>query len=106
MSKKPDLRHLHLQVDFLWINREQKSFEWFVNLLSMLEIDQAEQGGSQMDRFIDIHMYITSALPKTDMKAVGIQLALDLIHKKVRKTGLSLQIPPLSMTLKNMPHYL
>ena len=66
----------------------------------MLEIDQAEQGGSQMDRFIDIHMYITSALPKTDMKAVGIQLALDLIHKKVRKTGLSsLQITPLSMTL-------
>ena len=99
MSKKPDLRHLHLQVDFFWINREQKSFEWFVNLLSMLEIDQAEQGGSQMDRFIDIHMYITSALPKTDMKAVGIQLALDLIHKKVRKTGLSLQITPLSMTL-------
>ena len=56
----------------------------------MLEIDQAEQGGSQMDRFIDIHMYITSALPKTDMKAVGIQLALDLSHKKVSKTALDL----------------
>ena len=61
----------------------------------MLEIDQAEQGGSEMDRFIDIHMYITSALQKTNMKAVGLQLALDLIHKKVRKTGLSLQITPL-----------
>ena len=65
----------------------------------MLEIDQAEHGGSQMDRFVDIHMYITSALQKTDMKAVGIQLALDLIHKKVRKPGLSLQITPFSMTL-------
>lgn len=29
-------------------------------------------------------MYITSALQKTDMKAVGLQLALDLLHDKVR----------------------
>ena len=71
------------KVDFFWINRDQKSFEWFVNLLSQLEIEQAEQGGA-MDRFLDMHMYITSALQKTDMKAVGLQLALDLLHKKVR----------------------
>ena len=37
-----------------------------------------------MERFLDMHMYITSALQKTDMKAVGLQLALDLLHKKVR----------------------
>ena len=71
------------KVDFFWINRDQRSFEWFVNLLSQLEIEQAEQGGA-MDRFLDMHMYITSALQKTDMKAVGLQLALDLLHKKVR----------------------
>lgn len=28
-------------------------------------------------------MYITSALQRTDMKAVGLQLALDLLHEKV-----------------------
>ena len=61
----------------------QRSFEWFVNLLSQLEIEQAEMGGA-MERFLDMHMYITSALQKTDMKAVGLQLALDLLHKKVR----------------------
>ena len=60
----------------------QRSFEWFVNLLSQLEIEQAEMGGA-MERFLDMHMYITSALQKTDMKAVGLQLALDLLHKKV-----------------------
>ena len=70
------------QVDFFWINRDQRSFEWFVNLLSQLEIEQAEQGGA-MDRFLDMHMYITSALQKTDMKAVGLQLALELLHEKV-----------------------
>ena len=54
-------------------------------MLSQLEIEQAEQGGA-MERFLDMHMYITSALQKTDMKAVGLQLALDLLHKKVQKT--------------------
>lgn len=71
------------KVDFFWINRDQRSFEWFVNLLSQLEIEQAELGGA-MERFLEMHMYITSALQKTDMKAVGLQLALDLLHEKVR----------------------
>ncbi|XP_055700750.1 NADPH oxidase 5 [Phlebotomus papatasi] len=78
------------KVDFFWINRDQRSFEWFVNLLSQLEIEQAELGGA-MERFLDMHMYITSALQKTDMKAVGLQLALDLLHQKEKRdliTGL------------------
>lgn len=74
------------KVDFFWINRDQRSFEWFVNLLSQLEIEQAELGGA-MERFLDMHMYITSALQKTDMKAVGLQLALDLLHQKVCAHG-------------------
>ena len=73
----------HFQVDFYWINREQKSFEWFVKLLSQLEIEQSEQDGV-MGHFLDMHMYITSALQRTDMKAVGLQLALDLLHEKVK----------------------
>ena len=31
------------KVDFIWINRDQKSFEWFVNLLSQLEAEQQER---------------------------------------------------------------
>ena len=78
------------KVDFFWINRDQRSFEWFVNLLSQLEIEQAELGGA-MERFLDMHMYITSALQKTDMKAVSLQLALDLLAEKEKRdliTGL------------------
>nr|CAD7426043.1 unnamed protein product [Timema monikensis] len=78
------------KVDFFWINRDQRSFEWFVNLLSQLEIEQAELGAA-MERFLEMHMYITSALQKTDMKAVGLQLALDLLHEKEKRdliTGL------------------
>ena len=74
----------------MWINREQRSFEWFVNLLTQLEIEQAEKGGL-MERFLDMHMYITSGLQRTDVKAVGLQLALDLLYNKDKRdliTGL------------------
>lgn len=83
------------KVDFVWINRDQKSFEWFVNLLSELEITQAELGESE--RFLDMHMYITSALDKHDMKAVGLQLALDIMHEKEKRdliTGLKTRTKP------------
>ncbi|XP_038218084.1 NADPH oxidase 5 [Zerene cesonia] len=76
------------KVDFFWINREQRSFEWFVSLLSQLEIDQAAAGGA---RFLEMHMYITSALQRADMRALGLQLALDLLHDKGKRdliTGL------------------
>ena len=81
ITKKPH-SIISFKVDFFWINRDQKSFEWFVKLLSQLEIEQSEQDGV-MGHFLDMHMYITSALQRTDMKAVGLQLALDLLHEKV-----------------------
>ena len=71
------------KVDFFWINRDQRSFEWFINLLSQLEIEQASEMGGAMERFLDMHMYMTSALQRTDMRAVGLELALDLLHEKV-----------------------
>ena len=43
-------------------------------------------------RFLDMHMYVTSALQRTDMKAVGLQLALDLLHEKVRRQTLLLML--------------
>ncbi|XP_023324717.1 NADPH oxidase 5 isoform X3 [Eurytemora carolleeae] len=78
------------KVDFFWINRDQTSFEWFVKLLTELEMEQAETGG-EIGRFLDMHMYVTSALQKNDMKAVMLQLAMDLHHEKEKRdlvTGL------------------
>ena len=31
------------KVDFFWINRDQKAFEWFYHLLTQLELEQAER---------------------------------------------------------------
>ncbi|XP_050759493.1 NADPH oxidase 5 [Gymnogyps californianus] len=83
------------KVDFIWINRDQKHFEWFVSLLTKLEMEQAElePGG----RFLEMHMYMTSALSKNDMKAIGLQMALDLLAAKEQKdsiTGLRTRTQP------------
>jgi len=77
------------KVDFFWINRDQKSFEWFVSLLSNLELEMAEAEG--FNRFLEMHMYVTSALQRNDMKSVFLQLAMDLNFKKDQRdlvTGL------------------
>uniref|UniRef100_A0A4W3I8D7 NADPH oxidase 5 n=1 Tax=Callorhinchus milii TaxID=7868 RepID=A0A4W3I8D7_CALMI len=83
------------KVDFIWINRDQKSFEWFVSLLTKLEMDQADQEPD--GRFLEMHMYMTSALSKNDMKALGLQMALDLLAKKEKRdsiTGLRTRTQP------------
>ena len=51
------------KVDFIWINRDQKSFEWFVNLLSQLEAEQQEHGG-ELGRFLEMHMYMKMKMMK------------------------------------------
>ncbi|XP_006035482.1 NADPH oxidase 5 [Alligator sinensis] len=83
------------KVDFIWINRDQKYFEWFVSLLTRLEMDQADE--EPEGRFLEMHMYMTSALGKNDMKAIGLQMALDLLAKKEKKdsiTGLRTRTQP------------
>ncbi|NXT17600.1 NOX5 oxidase, partial [Syrrhaptes paradoxus] len=83
------------KVDFIWITRDQKHFEWFVSLLTRLEREQAElePGG----RFLEMHLYMTSALSKSDMKAIGLQVALDLLATKEQRdsiTGLRTRTQP------------
>ncbi|XP_071098234.1 NADPH oxidase 5-like [Haliotis cracherodii] len=83
------------KVDFIWINRDQESFEWFVSLLTQLEMEQAMEGG--LGNFLEMHMYMTAALNKTDLKGISLQMALDLIHKKQDKdllTGLKTRTHP------------
>ena len=59
------------KVDFVWINRNQRSFEWFVSLLAQLENNQATLDHSE--RFLDIHMYITSVARKSEIKEIGME---------------------------------
>uniref|UniRef100_A0A672MEI0 NADPH oxidase 5 n=1 Tax=Sinocyclocheilus grahami TaxID=75366 RepID=A0A672MEI0_SINGR len=85
------IKKKHMQI-FL---NYQKSFEWFVSLLTKLEMDQADE--EPEGRFLEMHMYMTSALSKNDMKAIGLQMALDLLAKKEKRdsiTGLRTRTQP------------
>jgi hypothetical protein len=45
----------HKKIDFIWVNREYESFEWFMNLLAVLIMQQS----LTTEKFIDIHLYWT-----------------------------------------------
>lgn len=66
------------KVDFIWINRDQTSFEWFVELLYKLHKQQFSVNSSNeynCERFLDIHMYVTGH--KADSSARKSTLVLD-----------------------------
>ena len=64
---------LQFQVDFIWINRDQKAFEWFLTILNQLEVEQSAHHGA-LEKCIQMHLYMTAAQKKTDMKGIGLQV--------------------------------
>ncbi|XP_054128959.1 NADPH oxidase 5 [Melozone crissalis] len=75
------------KVDFIWITRDQQHLQWFLGLLAKLEAEQAELelGG----KFLELHLYMTSALGRGDVKALGLQLALDLLAAREQRDSIS-----------------
>lgn len=73
------------------MNRNYMAFEWFVDLLLHLENQQSEYS---LDRFLDIHLFITG-MKRFDLKNIGLQMALDLVHEKENRdllTGLKTKL--------------
>jgi hypothetical protein len=66
------------KVDFIWITREQRSLEWFISLLSQMEIEQKKNNES----FMETHLYVTSAKRQSDLRTIGLHLTLDAIFSK------------------------
>lgn len=54
------------RVDFIWVNRDYQAFEWFIELLGQLELQQINSNNSE--RFIGIHLYMTSASDVQELK--------------------------------------
>lgn len=50
------------KVDFIWVNRDHKNFEWFLNILREIEDEQEKYLSSNPNekRFLDIHLYFTA----------------------------------------------
>lgn len=62
-SPTPQTRRLK-RVEFIWVCRDTKSFEWFKFLLSSLEKQSAEaaEGSGAAPEFLRIHIYLTQRL--------------------------------------------
>jgi predicted ferric reductase/Ca2+-binding EF-hand superfamily protein len=70
------------KVHFIWLNRDQYSFEWFRSLLSSLEQQDAAH-------LLDIHLCMTSA--RSGVTAFGLELAREVMRSSGRSdfiTGL------------------
>ncbi|KAK7076527.1 NADPH oxidase 5 [Halocaridina rubra] len=50
------------KVDFVWVNRDLGSFEWFLEVLAALEKEQRVEG-TAMERFLNLHLFKTGAAP-------------------------------------------
>jgi len=72
------------KVDFIWVTREQRSLEWFISLLSRMEIEQQHlrQNSDKGPLLLDVHLYVTSAKSAADLKALNVYLSLDLIGRE------------------------
>ena len=73
---------------FFWMNRKQKSFEWFLELLSRIEAEDR-------DGLFDLHIYLTGVQEKSVMKSSILFVAMDLLHETTGSdpiTGLQTKI--------------
>jgi len=66
------------KVDFFWINRDIRSFEWFLYLICQLDIEQVQ--GGQMKRFLDIHLYNTSAKKDGEASELSIYQEITALY--------------------------
>ena len=63
------------KVDFIWVNRDYRSLEWFLLLLRKLEI-------SILKDMLDIQLYITAAPSSDQAETLSLALALELLYAK------------------------
>lgn len=54
------------KVDFIWVTREQRSLEWFITMLSKMEIEQRKyikrmekETGEPVKMFMESHLYVS-----------------------------------------------
>lgn len=82
------------KVDFIWVNRDYQSFEWFIELLGELEMQQLNLTSNESERFIDIHLYMTSASVVQEIKPLEYHMADKLEQMQNRNKNFSLKLNP------------
>ncbi|CAF4235310.1 unnamed protein product [Rotaria sp. Silwood2] len=83
---KNRLEKYHLEkVDFIWVNRDVKSCEWFLNLLRQFEVEQDEYLASNRDErhFLDIHLYFTGIKQEDNIGQVFLHHVINVWAEEV-----------------------
>ncbi len=90
------------KVDFIWVNRDYQAFEWFIELLGELELQQLtleREFRNPNERFLNIHLYMTSAKVEREIMLDASQIA-DFRMNKYKDTpdtnvkGFSMKLKP------------
>ena len=66
------------KVDFIWVNRDYQAFEWFIELLGELELQQLcleRELKRTAERFLKIHLYMTSSKVEREIMLDASQIA-------------------------------
>ncbi|KAJ8036007.1 NADPH oxidase 5 [Holothuria leucospilota] len=80
------------KVNFIWLNRDHKSFEWFIGLLAQMELEQDRE---DFENFLEMEMFMTNELRKSDMRGIALQMALQTMYKATQRdvlTGLKTRL--------------
>ncbi|MCC6806634.1 MAG: ferric reductase-like transmembrane domain-containing protein [Deltaproteobacteria bacterium] len=64
------------RVRFFWLSREQRSFEWFLQLLSAIERED--------DGLFELNVYLTGAESRHDLKSATLFIAMDMLHEATK----------------------
>ncbi|MAX48187.1 MAG: ferric reductase [Rhodospirillaceae bacterium] len=71
------------RIYFIWMNRDQKAFEWFVDLMAQLEEDPATRD------VIEIQVYLTGL--RAELTSASLTVAMEVYHQETGRdllTGL------------------
>jgi NADPH oxidase len=70
----PDCKQKIKRIDFFWVCRSTKSFEWFQNLLRVMEEETSDQ-------FLRVHIYLTGKLDEKQLQNVIVNA--DEVHDAI-----------------------
>ncbi|XP_055351648.1 NADPH oxidase 5-like [Paramacrobiotus metropolitanus] len=68
------------KVDFIWVVKNQRNLEWFMELLEGLDAEQYKE--ERFHQFLNIQIYLTSCTKMDDLHAFALMSALETFYKK------------------------
>ena len=89
----PSVQHIE-KIHFIWLNRDQQAFEWFVELMAQLEQDPATKD------MIEIQVFLTGL--RAQLTSASLTIAMEVYH---RSTGLDLLTALRARTQPSRPNW-